>query len=115
MTEETLNQVTRDQAVKELITPNGAQLGIYHVKNTSLYKLAFTKGGELPDDLKNHMFTDTGRAYDHGYRYIKARWDEEKGKKDDEEYHSPATVKTAQNKEDDEMKPKRGRPRKDAS
>ena len=75
MTESALNQVTRDQAIKDLITPNGKQLGIYHVKNTALYKVAFQSGGELPKELEG-MWTDTSRAHDAAQKYLKKRWDE---------------------------------------
>lgn len=75
MTTEALNQVTRDQAIKDLITPNGKQLGIYHVKNTALYKVAFQSGGELPKGLDG-MYTDTSRAYDAAVKYLKKKWDE---------------------------------------
>jgi len=37
-------------------TENGKELKIYHVKNTALYKVAFTSGGELPEELSG-MYT----------------------------------------------------------
>lgn len=44
-------------------TPNGKELKIYHVKNTALYKVAFTSGGELPEELSG-MYTSPKFAQD---------------------------------------------------
>lgn len=75
MTEETLNQMTREQAINDLVTPNGKRVGIYHVRNTSLYKPAFESGGELPPEL-NSMYTDAPRATKAAREYVKRKWDE---------------------------------------
>lgn len=80
MTEnETLQQMTRDEAINKLITPGGKQLGIYHVKNTSLYKATFQSGGEVPKELSG-MYTDTNRAYEAAKKYVSRRWDEDSRK-----------------------------------
>lgn len=73
--EQTLDRMTRERAIEELITPNGKQLRVYHVSNTALYKVAFESGGELPEELDG-MFTDVPRAQDAAQRYLKRKWDE---------------------------------------
>lgn len=91
MTEETLEQLTKDQAINDLVTPHGKQIGIYHVKNTALYKAAFESGGELPKEL-NGMFTDTTKAREAARKYVQRKWDEETAEK-----RGPGRPKKAEN------------------
>lgn len=100
-----LQQMTQDQAIKELITPNGKQVGIYHVKNTALYKTAFQSGGELPPEL-NGMFTDTHRAYEAARKYVERRWKEES------ERQARAETKREAEPEPAQAKKGPGRPKK---
>lgn len=100
MTQEALNQMTQEQAVKDLVTPNGKKIGIYHVKNSSLYKAAFESGGELPPEL-NQMFTDTERAYKKAQSYVERRWKEAGQKEERDAYY-----------EENPEKKRPGRPKK---
>lgn len=100
MTQEALNQMTQEQAVKDLVTPNGKKIGIYHVKNSSLYKAAFESGGELPPEL-DQMFTDTDRAYKKAQSYVEKRWKQAGEKEDRDAYY-----------EENPEKKRPGRPKK---
>jgi hypothetical protein len=53
-------------------TENGKELKIVQIKNTALYGVQFTSGGELPKDL-NQMFTSPKLAADAIERYLNSR------------------------------------------
>jgi hypothetical protein len=53
----------RNKMLDAFKTDNGKELKIYHVKNTALYKVAFTTGGELPAELQG-MYTSPKFAQD---------------------------------------------------
>ena len=50
-------ETNRNFAIDNLETKAGKGLGIYKVSNTSLYRVAFTTGGQLPSELDG-MWTD---------------------------------------------------------
>ncbi len=50
-------------------TPNGKELKIYQVANTSLFKVAFTDGGALPEDLSG-MWTNAKLAQEAISKYL---------------------------------------------
>lgn len=80
MTQEAYDVVTRDQAIRDLVTPAGKKLGIYPVRNSALYTVAFTSGGELPKELKNQKFTDTTLAAREARKYLERAWEEAQNK-----------------------------------
>lgn len=43
------------------ILPSGKQIAIFKVANTALYRVAFTDGGEVPEELSG-MWTDPYKA-----------------------------------------------------
>lgn len=51
-----MTDAQRDFATKPYKTEAGKELGIYKVANTSLYRVAFKSGGELPEKLSG-MYT----------------------------------------------------------
>jgi len=54
------------------ILPSGKKVGIYKVTNTSLYRIAFTSGGTLPDGLQG-MWTDPYQAQRTIENYVKSK------------------------------------------
>ena len=67
--------VEREVAIKNHMTPNGKQLGLYRVANTSLYGIRFEGGGEIPDSLSGR-FTNTDLAFEAIAGYLNQRWEE---------------------------------------
>jgi len=53
-------------------TEKGKDLGIYQVLNTSLYKIAFKQGGELPKELTG-MYTSPRLAQETIDKYLNNR------------------------------------------
>jgi hypothetical protein len=72
---ETLDKLTRDDAINQLITPNGKKIKIFHVKNSALYSVGFTSGGELPSEL-DQKWTAPYLAEKAARAYVQKRWDE---------------------------------------
>lgn len=70
-----LTQAQIDQAQREFYTPAGKKMGVFKVSNTSLYRLGFTDGGQLPKKYAG-MYTDPTRADDDIRKYLKELWDE---------------------------------------
>lgn len=54
------------------MTPNGKEIKIYQVKNTALYKPAFSSGGELPKEL-DQMFTSPQKAGEQIQKYLNSK------------------------------------------
>lgn len=79
----TIDQMTIDNAIRDLRTPGGKKLNVYHVPNTSLYRVAFNSGGERPNELDG-MFTDTNRALEATHKYLRRAWEE--ARKEEEKY-----------------------------
>lgn len=50
-------ETNRNYAIEELSTNGGKTLGVYKVANTSLYRVSFTSGGQVPESLLG-MWTD---------------------------------------------------------
>lgn len=63
----------RESAMEKLMTPGGKQLQIHHVKNTSLYSVSFTSGGELPKELRGR-FTSGSKAIAAAKAYLNTVW-----------------------------------------
>jgi len=55
------DQLERNHAVKNYETPAGKEIGIFKVANTSLYRIGFLQGGEVPLALSG-MFTAPSKA-----------------------------------------------------
>lgn len=64
----------------ELETKGGKKFGIFKVANSSLYRIAFTSGGQVPEDL-NGMWTDPYKAQRAIQAYLMKLDNEEKEKK----------------------------------
>lgn len=63
----------RDAAMSKLMTPGGKSLQVFHIKNTSLYGVSFTDGGELPGELRGR-FTSGSRARKAIEGYLNKMW-----------------------------------------
>ena len=73
-TEETVeNRLTREHAMENNLTPQGKKLKIYHVSNTSLYKICFEDGGQLAQEVSG-LFTSPHLAQEQITKYLKRRW-----------------------------------------
>ena len=51
------------------VTPKGKEIKIYQIANTSLFKVAFTDGGQLPEDLSG-KWTNPKLAQDAVDKYL---------------------------------------------
>jgi hypothetical protein len=80
-----VKEPTRDKAIKELMalravylplnkTPGGKELAIFKVANTSLLRINWKDGGQLPAEL-NGMFTKSSLAQAEIQRYLTKMWD----------------------------------------
>ena len=58
-------------------TPAGKQLGMAKISNSTLWRLRWEDGGELPDELKGLSFTATDYAQKEIEAYLKRVWDRE--------------------------------------
>tara|TARA_R100001086_G_scaffold250107_1_gene193961 strand:+ start:35972 stop:36223 length:252 start_codon:yes stop_codon:yes gene_type:complete len=58
-------------------TPAGKQMGICKVANSSLWRIRWEEGGELPDGLEGQRFTSADYAQKEIEAYLKRRWDQE--------------------------------------
>lgn len=67
----------RYTAMQQNRSPNGKQMGIAKVKNSSLYCIKWEGGGELPDGLDGQRFTSADLAQKEIEAYLKRRWDME--------------------------------------
>jgi len=82
-TEESVeNRLTRETAMENNLTPQGKKLKIFHVSNTSLYKIAFEDGGQRAQEISG-LFTSPHLAQEQITKYLKRRWaDADKGEVD---------------------------------
>ena len=67
-----MTDAQRDFSVNKYETDAGKELGIYKVANTSLYKVAFKSGGEVPKELDG-MWTAPTMAAQAIERYLAKR------------------------------------------
>lgn len=66
----------RHSALEKSLTPNGKEMGMAKVKNSSLYCLAWRDGGELPAQLQGHKFTSQVEAGKAIQAFLRTLWDE---------------------------------------
>ena len=66
-------QAKKEEGMKNFQTPEGKTLALRHVANTSLYRVVFEGGGEMPESLKG-MFTGIKEANEAIRKYLEKRW-----------------------------------------
>lgn len=70
------NVLTREEGLKDGITPTGRKIAVEPIKHSALYRIQFAdgKGGLLPDNLRG-MYTSRPRANEDLTKYLKDFWD----------------------------------------
>jgi len=69
-----LDKLTREDAINKHYTPEGVQVRIHKVANSSLVRVAFSSGGELPAKLSG-MWTSAQLAEKDIRDYLEERWE----------------------------------------
>jgi hypothetical protein len=73
-------KLTREDALKNLKTPNGKTVRIEPIRGTHCYKLSWDEGGEAPKEFES-IYTGITHAQNAAIAFLGQRWDAEARKK----------------------------------